>query len=406
MPSRSPDPDPSRRRLLLALAGAALLLPNAGSLRAGAARAAAQGADRPMYAYVLTRAGFLRQYRVEGDGALIPLDPPKVRAVTGAGAGATGRVVAHPKGRALYVVGDLPGSDGSTHDAVLQFRIDPATGALTPLDPPSVRLNGRSEGFALHPNGRTAYVADGRGVQRYRVHPETGALTAAGKPIEGGGGILIFAPGGRFAYALGTRGRDGVFAYRVAPGDGALTPLRPAAADTYSHNIVLAPGGRFLYVAGGRPLDTLGADTSATEEDAISWTWQYRVRPDGRLTPLRPARVRTGQGESRAATLPGEPGTVFVWHDSLEGRHAQTWTRFRIQADGTLKRAGLVGENDPALPALRGYADPAGRRAYVDEDDEGELQPFALAAGTPPKREGAPVPVGGDGTRAMAFAQP
>ena len=359
--------------------------------------ATAAPAARPEFAYVLTRGEFLRQYRVGEEGALVPLDPPKVRAGPGASF-----LAAHPRGVALYVVAiDYGRRDGKR---VLQYRIDPQSGRLALLAPPSVPAPRAHGGLVFHPNGRVAYVLDEGGVQAYRIDPKTGALAPLGKPTAVGGDALAITPDGRFAYAV-----DGsiVRQFRVG-GDGRLRPLRRdyVSGVKYGSSLAVAPGGRFVYVVGGRSLDSLGADTRATEEDSYSLLAGYRIRPDGTLAPLKPASIRTGSGASEVR-FGADPKTVYVWNETNLSPDAAVWTRYTLRPDGTLLRVGPVGDNDPALVRLRGRMAASGRWAYAPSDGslDAERRRYRVNAdGTLAPLE-PPLSIGG-GVRDMVFARP
>lgn len=134
----------------------------------------------------------------------------------------------HPSGRTLYAVGELDLT-------LITLAFDPATGALgaaesVPLlpTPPAAPTPPGSTAADLHvhPSGRVLYASVRGDDSLVRF-----ALDGAGRPTfaervpAGGERPRNFGldPAGRFLYAA-HQGSDAVVAFRVAPGDGRLTP--------------------------------------------------------------------------------------------------------------------------------------------------------------------------------------
>lgn len=153
-------------------------------------------------------------------GTLAPASTAAVRA----GAGAR-HLAFHPSGRALYAVGEL--------DLTLTtFAFDPATGALSaPVVVPLLAAPAPSGSTAadvhLHPAHRALYVSV-RGddsIVRLALDPATGRPAAGDRVASGGERPRNFAldPAGAFLFAA-NQGSDAIVAFRVAAGDGRLTP--------------------------------------------------------------------------------------------------------------------------------------------------------------------------------------
>jgi 6-phosphogluconolactonase (cycloisomerase 2 family) len=145
-------------------------------------------------------------------------------------------------------------------DRVFAFRLDPATGALVPTDPPSVKTRSgagpRHIGF--HPRLPFAYVINELdstvGVYRLR---ESGAL----EPIQivpsipasftgdNTGAAVAVAPSGRFVY-VSNRGHNSVGIFRVDESNGLLAAVawEPTKGPT-PRFIGLDPTGARLYAA-------------------------------------------------------------------------------------------------------------------------------------------------------------
>src|SRR5207302_11264380 len=129
--------------------------------------------------------------------------------------------------------------------SVTAYRLDPATGALSPVQTISTLPAGHSERTTcsqihLTPSGRFLYVgnraANSSSIAAFAVDAATGHLRAAGHiPTEAVPSAFCLDPAGHFLFAAGTAsGR--LASYRINQQSGALTPLaieevgqRPAA---------------------------------------------------------------------------------------------------------------------------------------------------------------------------------
>jgi len=138
--------------------------------------------------------------------------------------------------------------------------------------------------------------------------------------------FLLAAPSlarGSFVYV--TNYGDGTVSQFRANADGTLTPLTPPSVKAYPrcHSLAADPTGRFLYV--------LSALEFSRRDCLIS---QYRIGPNGTLTPLSPATVPvpySGQGGG-PFLVSVDPSGRFVYVPGRDGLLAQ----FHINADGTL----------------------------------------------------------------------
>ena len=194
-------------------------------------------------------------------------------------------IALHPRLPVLYAINDQKNESGGNEGVLSAFSIDPASGALTPLntlpagggplcyiqvDPsgssvavasyhsgyvaayslaPDGQLNARtsfvkhsgkgphSQQNAAHahcidfaPDGRFAYSADlgADKIVPYRFDAPTGSLTLADKPIDARPGSgprhLAFHPGGRFVYAINELAST-VTAYAFDSSTGALREI-------------------------------------------------------------------------------------------------------------------------------------------------------------------------------------
>src|SRR6185503_15174225 len=146
---------------------------------------------------------------------------------------------------------------------VSAFKIDTATGALTPVSGSPFVAGANPNSIAVDPSGKFAYVANSASssVSAYTIDAGTGALGAvAGSPFFTQFGALARAvavdPLGRFVYVANEisgpppPGVNNVLAYTINAGNGALTKVGaalPSGASPFS--IAVDPGGKFVYVA-------------------------------------------------------------------------------------------------------------------------------------------------------------
>ena len=146
-------------------------------------------------------------------------------------------------------------------DRVFIFRLDAASGKLTPNDPPFVatRAGDGPRHIAFHPQMPLAYVINelSSSVTTYRFDPQRGGL----QPIQilpsipasytgnNTGAEIVVAPAGRIAYAS-NRGHDSIAIFAVDRRDGTLTPVGWAPTHAKSPRFFcLDPTAEILYAA-------------------------------------------------------------------------------------------------------------------------------------------------------------
>jgi DNA-binding beta-propeller fold protein YncE len=223
-------------------------------------------------------------------GALSPKTP---EAVAGAGVGAQD-VAVTPDGRSAYVV------NGGT---VAQFNIDPVSGVLSPKTSAPVAGGGD---IAVTPDGKHAYAIvptvspppfpgpmPGR-VLQYDIDPTSGALSLK-TPASLATGLVptsvAVAPDGKSIYVTNRRDST-VSQYTIDAVSGALSPKTPATVASGSAPIAVAvsPDSSSAYVA------------DASFDGTIS---QYDIdAASGGLSPKSPATVVTGDGAVDIAVSP------------------------------------------------------------------------------------------------------
>jgi 6-phosphogluconolactonase len=143
-------------------------------------------------------------------------------------------------------------------DRLFVYKFDPASGKLTPNDPPFTKLEDRSgpRHFAFHPDGETAYVINEIGctVKMFKYNAEKGTLKEAQTkptmpvPVRRGHSTaeVVVHPTGQFLYGS-NRGHDSIAVYGITPPSGALTVVEyePTGGKT-PRNFAVDPTGSYL----------------------------------------------------------------------------------------------------------------------------------------------------------------
>jgi 6-phosphogluconolactonase len=145
-------------------------------------------------------------------------------------------------------------------DKIMAYRVDPASGALTPLDPAFVSLKAGSgpRHMAFAPNGRFAYTANelGSSVTAFSYDKATGRLSEIQTlpsitGYDGAAGVNYPAEvevdsHGRFLY-FANRNGDNIAVFAIA-GDGKLTPSsQTGTGGKYPRHFALDPTGKYLF---------------------------------------------------------------------------------------------------------------------------------------------------------------
>jgi 6-phosphogluconolactonase (cycloisomerase 2 family) len=285
------------------------------------------------------------------------------------------------------------------------YSIDDATGALTPLPGSPFAAGVLPQSIAAHPSGRFVYVTNvGIGginepfhfsISEYRVDPATGALTAVpGSPLAISSSPIYVTvhPNGRFVYvSLGQlvngASTGGIAAYRVNASTGALTEISgsPFTLGNLSENLAVTPNGRFLYMANNIPGQVFGLAI-----DAIS----------GGLTPVPGSPFAAGQQTFGVTIHPNGKFTyaVNVLSDdmSIYSINASTGALTPIQGSPF-----FVG-----LAPLSMTFSPDGRFAYVPNTEAPNISGFAVdgSTGALTSLPGSPFPTSSPGPLYVAVS--
>jgi len=245
------------------------------------------------YAYAVTQTdGTISQYTIGSNGALtlkastavLPRSYPDSIAID-------------PSGKYAYVsnlrADPTPGDPNYNQYTVAQFTIDAASGALTQMNPETVRAESGPRSVVVDPTGGRVYAVcfDHGQVSQYAIGPG-GALTPLSPATVAAGGEAISIavdPSGRYVFVANSgAATEDISQYTIGPG-GALTPLSPpmAVAGSGSNSIAVNPSGRYAYV------------TNSTG-NTVS---QFTIGPSGTLTPMSSPTVPAPGGPTAITTI-------------------------------------------------------------------------------------------------------
>jgi len=144
-------------------------------------------------------------------------------------------------------------------DELLVYKFDSAKGSLTPNDPPFAKLDPAAgpRHFALHPNGKYAYVIAemGNSVTVFAYDNAHGTMTSLQRITTLPSGFkgrnddaeIEVHPSGKFLYAS-NRGHDSIAVFAIDPAKGTLTPVEIASTQGKEpRNFAIDPTGQFLF---------------------------------------------------------------------------------------------------------------------------------------------------------------
>lgn len=162
-------------------------------------------------------------YRLnKATGALEPNDPPFIEVVPGSG---PRHMTFHPNGKYAYVINEL-------NATIIVFNFDPSSGRLEAIQnistlPPSYDTHKQCADIHVHPSGKFLYGSN-RGhdtIAIFRIDRETGKLSVVGHQGE----HIVWprnfaiAPGGRFLLVANQNSND-VVSFAIDQETGDLTP--------------------------------------------------------------------------------------------------------------------------------------------------------------------------------------
>ncbi len=167
-------------------------------------------------------------------------------------------------------------------DQLLVYKVDPATSALIPNDPPfaTVPPGSGPRHFTFHPSGRYAYAINemGNTVSVFAWNAQAGELTPIqtistlpeGYTEASHTAEVLVHPSGKFLYGS-NRGHDSIAVFSINQSTGKLTPVeREPVQGKTPRNFRLSPEGQWLFAA-----------NQATDEVVV-----FRIdQATGELTP-------------------------------------------------------------------------------------------------------------------------
>jgi 6-phosphogluconolactonase (cycloisomerase 2 family) len=296
----------------------------------GAIAASVAGGRPSVYATVSgSKKAGVAQFDVLAGGVLKAKKPGKVGP-----ANDLAGVAVHPNGRTAYVAFNStnPGTGPTKLGKVLlQYRIDLQSGKLSRAHPFKVRSGVAPTAIVLTPKGRFAYAANSSSdsISQYKVKPSGLLSPLSPRTVKSGNAPLDLAvsPNGRHLYASNVNEGDrGITQYDIRR-NGTLRPMSPRSVDANQpSNIVLTPSGRSAYVP------VLGA------------VEQYTVnRKTGKLTPKTPATLPLGIAPDGAAVTP-------------KGRSLYVGTQNAINQFSISRSNDKLTPKKPPLVAVPGHA--------------------------------------------------
>jgi len=233
-------------------------------------------------------------------------------------------------------------------DSVSGFRIDPATGALSPLG--STPVGSQPYFLQVDYSSRFLYVVNyaSQDISAFSIHPDTGALTPVpGSPFATGADTMSFAidPSNQFLY-VPSESTNSIWAYRIDPNTGALLPIpgSPFATGWMPWSVNVDYTGRFAFV------------TNAGQDEVVV----YDIDPvTGALAEVPGSRVATGNGPSWVAPLPtgGFAYVVSFFDSTIAAYHMDDTTGILAPIPGASQPTGQY----PETVAMASD----GRHAYV-----------------------------------------
>jgi DNA-binding beta-propeller fold protein YncE len=333
-----------------------------------------QGAPPPAgapigYVYITNNGeGTLSEFSRGADGNLIFLRTAKA----GAANGPTG-IAIDPSSRFLYVANE---GDGR----IYQFTIKRETGELAPIGegwvddgsanhPQQIAISPRGDFLYVTNSGRSSDSKNNDGksndgsIAQYAIEPATGALmpleTFRGVGLQRPWGIAS-TPNGKFIY-VSDLSAGTIVAFAIEPsGKLELVASTPSLGDKPGRPGLVAvhPSGDFVY----------------TVDRSVGVVVAAKVAEDGKLSLTKTYRVGISTAGPFGIALAAMGQNVFVYTANLG---SDTVSSLAVKPD----KIDLVGECPTGMGNPTGMVvDPTGRNLYVVNRDASTVAQFALAA--------------------------
>lgn len=171
-------------------------------------------------------------------------------------------------------------------DRVYVYKVNPESGALSPVSETELPGGSGPRHFAFHPGGNLAFLINEmtRDVTTFRVNTKTGALTKLAAvstlppkaPAQGSTAEVVVHPSGRFVYGS-NRGHDSIVVYSLDESSGSLTRVEnePIQGET-PRNFAVTPDGEWL-LAAGQNSGTVAVFSIDMETGALTYSG-HRIR--------------------------------------------------------------------------------------------------------------------------------
>jgi 6-phosphogluconolactonase (cycloisomerase 2 family) len=275
-------------------------------------------------------------------------------------------IALHPNGRSLFVA-----NHGSNTVSVLS--VDPKRGALRRNGPDLLNMGSGPLAIVAHPDGRWVFVGndDARAaastnmVTTYQVDAATDRLVAVGAAETGSAGLLAMAldRSGRFLYTANALG-DSVTVFHVDTCSGSLARVAQTEAP-FPVALTASESGDFLYVASNGPAPAVRAFAI----DPVTGALSAVASLTGSFAPwsLRAMRLDTS-GQFLALVVrggtPADDDSAFVSTLAID------------------PKTGVPGparvSSVPAGANAVGVALGSGRFAYVSNFDSNDISSYAF----------------------------
>ena len=281
----------------------------------------------------------LTGFAIGDDGALTPLPGSPFPTAPPGGATDLWSGAVDPSGRFLYATDALG-------EKARGYRIDPSTGDLSLMPGSGFPLANNADGMCVHPSGRFAYaggLGGTDGVSAYTIDDATGALTRVmGTPVSVGGlwqTSSAVDPSGRYLYV--TNGQtNNVSTFWVHPITGYPNFIVNVSSGAFPTGIAITPSARFVYVAnaGSNNLSAYSLDGAT-----------------GGLTPVAGSPFAAGSGSTEVVV---HPANRFAY---AANNGSASVSAYAIGADGAL--SPIMGSPFAAGPGLPRSQRPATMRS-------------------------------------------
>jgi 6-phosphogluconolactonase (cycloisomerase 2 family) len=264
-------------------------------------------------------------------------------------------------------------------NSLSQWKIDPATGNLTPAGA-NVPVGGSPDAVSLAPNGKWAFSATNNGLMIYAfsIDPNTGALTAVpGSPFTNSQFVsghpnpdIAVDPTSHYLY-LASLNDGTVGGFAIDQTTGALTALpgAPYTAGTGAGAIpAFSPNGKFLYImnqtANTVSAYAIGSDGALSNVTGSPFATGVTTPTWISFTPNGSFAYVSGSGSNNIAAFTVDANTgalspiaggVYATNDSypsditidsagkhlyVPNKHGATIAAFTVNGDGTLTSIG------------------------------------------------------------------